>query len=138
MAVAAAGNSTFQQIELAVLQWVHNGMLTKANVITLIENGLHLTWELIKVELLLLLALLVVKIYTNVGIVNFKTCKYFISFPSWSDRLNQQEMNNTLREMSELDLKVTKFVVTLVHDPKLKFITTYFFFCGRGIKIPNQ
>lgn len=48
------GRSTFQQIELAVVQWVHNGMLTKANVITLIEHRLHLTWELTQVEQLLL------------------------------------------------------------------------------------
>jgi len=65
------GRSTFQQIELAVVQWVHNGMLTKANVITLIEHRLHLTWELTQVEQL---PLKKAHIYTSTsdGVISFK------------------------------------------------------------------
>ena len=66
------GSSTFQQIELAVVQWVHNGMLTKANVITLIEDELHLTWELTQVEQLLLKKAHIYTTSTGDGVISFK------------------------------------------------------------------
>lgn len=66
------GSSTFQQIELAVVQWVHNGMLTKANVITLIEDELHLTWELTQVEQLLLKKAHIYTMSTGDGVISFK------------------------------------------------------------------
>jgi len=66
------GRSTFQQIELAVVQWVHNGMLTKANVITLIEDRLHLTWELTQVGQLLLKKAYTHTTSTGDGVISFK------------------------------------------------------------------
>jgi hypothetical protein len=47
-------------------------MLTKANVITLIEDRLHLTWELTQVEQLLLKKAHIYKTSTGDGVISFK------------------------------------------------------------------
>jgi hypothetical protein len=47
-------------------------MLTKANVITLIEDELHLTWELTQVEQLLLKKAHIYTMSTGDGVISFK------------------------------------------------------------------